>query len=61
MATKSFLVNLDSMITRADFAQIVDNENQYETIDRISIKDFTNEGLTGRILRKPDFQRETNH
>lgn len=61
MATKSFLVNLDSMITRADFAQIIDNENQYETIDRISIKDFTNEGLTGRILRKPDFQRETNH
>jgi hypothetical protein len=55
------LVNLDAMITRADFAQIRDEENNYETIDKISIHHFTGEGLTGKILRKPDFQRETNH
>lgn len=55
------LVNLDAMITRADFAQIKDEDNSYETFDKISIHHFTNEGLTGKILRKPDFQRETNH
>lgn len=49
------------MITRADFAQIKDEDNSYETFDKISIHHFTNEGLTGKILRKPDFQRETNH
>lgn len=55
------LVNLDAMITRADFAQIKEEDNSYETFDKISIHHFTNEGLTGKILRKPDFQRETNH
>lgn len=55
------LVNLDAMITRADFAQLKDDDNQYETFDKISIHHFTSEGLTGKILRKPDFQRETNH
>lgn len=55
------LVNLDAMIMRADFAQIKDDDNSYETFDKISIHHFTNEGLTGKIMRKPDFQRETNH
>jgi len=55
------LVNLDAMITRSDFAQIKEEDNSYETFDKISIHHFTNEGLTGKILRKPDFQRETNH
>ena len=55
------LVNLDAMITRADFAQIQDDDHGYDTFDKISIHHFTNEGLTGKILRKPDFQRETNH
>jgi hypothetical protein len=55
------LVNLDAMIARADFAQLKDEDNSYETIDKISIHHFTSEGLTGKILRKPDFQRETNH
>ena len=55
------LVNLDAMIARADFAQLNDDENEYETIDKISIHHFTSDGLTGKILRKPDFQRETNH
>src|SRR3954468_9563853 len=55
------LVNLDAMISRADFAQLNDDENSYETINGISIQDLSNSGLTGKILRKPDFQRETNH
>jgi hypothetical protein len=56
------LVNLDAMIARADFAQLRDSEDSgYETFDKITIQHFTSEGLTGKILRKPDFQRETNH
>ena len=55
------LVNLDAMIARADFAQIKDEDSGYETIEKIAIHHFTKEGLTGKILRKPDFQRETNH
>lgn len=55
------LVNLDAMISRADFAQMQDDDASYETIDKIAIHHFTNDGLLGKILRKPDFQRETNH
>lgn len=32
-----------------------------ENVSTISIRDFTKEGLIGKNLRKPDFQRETNH
>jgi hypothetical protein len=56
------LVNLDAMIARADFALLKDSDDSnYETFDKITIQHFTSEGLTGKILRKPDFQRETNH
>lgn len=56
------LVNLDAMISRADFAQLKESdEATYDTFDKITIQHFTSEGLTGKILRKPDFQRETNH
>src|ERR1017187_1273985 len=56
------LVNLDAMIPRADFAIVevpggTDNTN-FQTI---SSRDFTSEGLIRPLLRKPDFQRETNH
>lgn len=61
MPTYSNLVNLDAMLSRADFAETQDNDNSYESITGISIRDFTKEGLTGKVLRKPDFQRETNH
>ncbi len=60
MASPNTLVNLDAMIIRADFAQIAENENSYESITGISVQDFSN-GMTGRLIRKPDFQRETNH
>lgn len=55
------LVNLDAMISRADFAQIQDDDTNYETIQTIGTRDFTESALLGKILRKPDFQRETNH
>jgi hypothetical protein len=60
MASKA-LVNLDAMISRADFAQNQEFESLYENISGVSIKDLASDGLTGKILRKPDFQRETNH
>lgn len=61
MASKANLVNLDAMITREDFA-ITDNEASHSvSIPSISIRDFVQSGLIGPVLRKPDFQRETNH
>lgn len=61
MATGHKLVNLDGMIERADFATADTQPEHYETIDRIAVRDLTKDGLIGRLLRKPDFQRETNH
>jgi hypothetical protein len=61
MAVKRLLVNLDAMITRADFAEKGNSLSSSENVSTISIRDFTREGLIGRNLRKPDFQRETNH
>lgn len=55
------LVNLDAMIARADFAQTTDNNISYESKSNISIQDLASDGLLKDILRKPDFQRETNH
>lgn len=61
MGAPKLYVNLDAMIGRADFAQISDDDTSYETITGIAIHDLTPSGLTGKLLRKPDFQRETNH
>jgi hypothetical protein len=58
---QGLLVNLDAMISRADFAQTSNSLTSYENISTISVRDFTKEGLVGKNLRKPDFQRETNH
>ncbi|PLR47136.1 GmrSD restriction endonuclease domain-containing protein [Chimaeribacter arupi] len=58
MASKANLVNLDAMIKRADFASKYDEDTTFDTIHNISIRDL-NDFTT--ILRKPDFQRETNH
>ena len=54
------LVNLDAMIPRADFAIIEDNEIYADDLKSIGPRDFRPEGLMP-LLRKPDFQRETNH
>jgi hypothetical protein len=60
MAVRSNLVNLDAMIKREDFAAS-DDVTTFETVSTISLRDFTSGGLIGPSLRKPDFQRETNH
>lgn len=61
MAVRSNLVNLDAMIKREDFATTDTDAVDYETVATISLRDFTAGGLMGPSLRKPDFQRETNH
>jgi hypothetical protein len=61
MVVRSNLVNLDAMIKREDFASLASEESTFETVNTISIRDFTKGGLIGPSLRKPDFQRETNH
>jgi Protein of unknown function DUF262/HNH endonuclease len=61
MASKANLVNLDAMITREDFAISDSEATDAVSIPSISIRDFVQSGLIGPVLRKPDFQRETNH
>lgn len=61
MASRANLVNLDAMIKRADFASEEAEESLFENVSTISVRDFTKGGLIGPSLRKPDFQRETNH
>ena len=57
----SNLVNLDAMLTRADFAITGKDTAFFESVNTISLRDFTEGGMIGPALRKPDFQRETNH
>jgi hypothetical protein len=62
MAVQTRLVNLDAMIPRADFAlQDKDSNTSYEKFQSILIRDLIPGGLIRPLLRKPDFQRETNH
>lgn len=61
MAAKQDLVNLDAMIKREDFAVAEDERDSFDLIKDISVRDLTPSGLIVPILRKPDFQRETNH
>lgn len=59
---KSNLVNLDALIIREDFGTTDHEEDaSHDTFSNISIRDFTKGALIGPNLRKPDFQRETNH
>ncbi len=55
------LVNLDAMIVREDFASDEASETSFENVSSIAIRDFMPGALIGPNLRKPDFQRETNH
>jgi uncharacterized protein DUF262/HNH endonuclease len=64
MSSKSKLVNLDALIKRADFGleDYDDDEDAFETFDRVTLRDFGGDGAyLSPNLRKPDFQRETNH
>ena len=54
-------VNLDAMIQREDFAREVGDESAPEIIRELKIGDLLQEAPIRRLLRKPDFQRETNH
>ncbi|MEI2266783.1 GmrSD restriction endonuclease domain-containing protein [Erwinia sp. CGal63] len=58
MASKANLVNLDAMIVREDFSAKTDNDLSFESIQNIAMRDI---GMLSNLLRKPDFQRETNH
>lgn len=60
MASRS-LVNLDAMIARSDFAIQADEQASVDNIDKLGLRDLTPGSLILPILRKPDFQRETNH
>ena len=61
MSYRKQLVNLDAMILRSDFASQPESEQTYDMVPTISLRDFTPGALVGPNLRKPDFQRETNH
>lgn len=62
MPGKRKLVNLDAMIPRADFA-VLDNADASPAakIQTIALRDFQSDSPLLPNLRKPDFQRETNH
>jgi len=55
-------VSLDAMIPRADFGIADDEANSSgELIRDFPISHLTSESPVLKLLRKPDFQRETNH
>ncbi|SFD61587.1 GmrSD restriction endonuclease domain-containing protein [Pseudoalteromonas denitrificans] len=51
-------VNLDAMFGREDFACEDNGLTSYDKIDKISVRSLKS---FARVLKKPDFQRETNH
>lgn len=53
-------VNLDAMISREDFA-IEEGENALDLLRDFPIAYLANDNAILKLLRKPDFQRETNH
>lgn len=62
MGSNGRTVNLDALIPRDDFARQTDQPaDAFEQVGTIAVRDIGHEGLIGPLLRKPDFQRETNH
>lgn len=61
MAKKSNFVNLDAMVKREDFSKESANVSSFETFNNIPARDLENGRPIVTFLRKPDFQRETNH
>ncbi|MEA2329680.1 MAG: hypothetical protein QOE68_4639 [Thermoanaerobaculia bacterium] len=49
------------MIARADFALQAEERTSVDNIEKLGLRDFTLGSLILPSLRKPDFQRETNH
>jgi len=58
---KANSVNLDALIPREDFGFNLKDDEDFERFNTISIRDLVKGALIGPNLRKPDFQRETNH
>jgi len=54
-------VNLDAMIPREDFAVINEDIIELELIRDFPISHLESDSAILKLLRKPDFQRETNH
>lgn len=61
MASKSNFVNLDAMIKREDFSKESAEVSSFETFNNIPARDLESDRPIVTFLRKPDFQRETNH
>lgn len=54
-------VVLDAMIVRDDFAVKGPKFESSESIRTLSVENLASSGMIVPLLRKPDFQRETNH
>lgn len=54
-------VNLDAMIRREDFAREIKDAPAPETIRELNLSQMLPNSAIRRQLRKPEFQRETNH
>ena len=54
-------VTLDAMIAREDFAAEGADSGSAESVKSLSVETLGPSGLLMALLRKPDFQRETNH
>ena len=53
-------VNLDAMIHREDFAVQTEDKSTVDLLANFAITNLDIESPTRKLLRKPDFQRETN-
>lgn len=54
-------VNLDAMIRREDFAREIKDGPAPSIIRELKLSDLLPTAAIRRQLRKPEFQRETNH
>ncbi|WP_417489321.1 GmrSD restriction endonuclease domain-containing protein [Maricaulis sp.] len=54
-------VTLDAMIAREDFAVTGDDVPSADAVTTLSVENMSPGGMIAALLRKPDFQRETNH
>ncbi|EGQ5290512.1 MULTISPECIES: GmrSD restriction endonuclease domain-containing protein [Enterobacter cloacae complex] len=61
MAARSNLVNLDALIKRADLGLKIQDNSSFETLNSIPARELKSGNGIAALLRKPDFQRETNH
>src|SRR5689334_21905794 len=54
-------VNLDAMIRREDFAREIKDAPEAAVIRELKLSELLPTSAIRRQLRKPEFQRETNH